>query len=973
MRNGKAGKRMAFFGFKTVARNLLLLVLTGALCFTTAGATGLFSGRVWNDLNNDGLMDETEPGVTGVTLNLKRSDTGELLTALSDGTGAFIFNNLATDSYTFSVELPQGMLLARYRREGDLRSVLTGEDAVVTRTFVVRAGEPQTDNNVGLVDSAIIQGIAYLDLNYNGNYDEGEPPYAGVTLEVIRNASERSMGKTVTDETGAFYFDTVRSGNYRLRVILPDDGSTFTRVPATLGYNSNLFEAREGRRENAIASIDVENSIVYEYYVGVALGGTISGTVFEDRDYSGAMDKSDRKLSSVTVQLTGSDGAVIAQTQSGVKGTYTFSGVMPGEYTVRFLRKDGYTFTKYRPLEEGGNDATLSAADSYGETEPFAFTMSETLADLSAGLVQSATLGGVFFYDENDNGLMDTLESGFTEGRVRLLSQDGEIDSTQTVNADGSYYFSGVVPTTYTLYYLLPEHAEMASVVSGGNTLENQGLENAVTELAVKAGKSYTQPLVGAVKLGTFEGYAFTDANADGVRGEGEAPLPGVTVSLSPRSGQQSAATATTDANGLFSITGLRPNDYVLSMQLPDGMIFSSNILASELALDAANAYSSLLPFATLLNRAENAIGAVAPATLQASVWLDENLNGIQDAGESMLGDLEYTLYDEIHQAYVMTARAGSDGTAVFYNVRPSTYTVSFALPDDSTPVPGAGTFTQDGRTMEQSAIEIHAGDLFTGITGALQCTTSLGGTVEVDQTDHTLPVENAEVTLYMDGSPQPLQSTVTDAQGVYRFDGLWPGNYVIEVVRPDNLVFVRPGDPAVTAQGSIISRISDDLGTSDPIALEMAKDLLDNRVLLTVPAKVGSQVWLDTNGNGLIDGDEPMIGGVTVNLLQDGAAVYTTTSNEWGFYEFADVYPGEYTLETVAYPELAITQSVSALRIISSCLVSGDGNQALSDPFSVTSGSVNFFYHLGYTLKEGEAMPPAITEGAHQIWTQAE
>jgi len=973
MRNRKAGKRKAFFGFRAIAWSLLLLLLTCVLCAAAAEAMGVFSGRVWNDLNNDGLMDETEPGVTGVTLNLKRSDTGETLTTLSDETGAFLFDGLANDSYTFSVDIPQGMLLARYRKEGDLRSVLTGEDLDVTRSFVVRAAEPQTDINVGLVDSAIIQGLVFLDLNYNGNYDEGEPPYAGVTMEVVRNASDRSMGKTVTDETGTFYFDTVRTGNYRLRAVLPDDGSTFSYVPATPGYTSNLFEAREGRRENSIASIDAENSIVYEYYVGVALGGKISGTVFVDRDYSGVMDKSDKKLSYVTVQLIGSDGAVAAQTQSGNKGTYAFSDVMPGEYTVRFLRKDGYTFTKYRPAEEGGNDAVLAQADTYGETEPFTFVMSETITDLNAGFVQSATLGGVFFYDANDNGLMDELESGFTDGQVRLLSEDGEIDITQTVGADGSYYFSGVVPTTYTLYYLLPEHAEMAKVVNGGNTLENQGLENAVTEVTVKAGKSYTRPLVGAVKLGTFEGYAFTDTNANGVLDDGEPTLRGVTVSLSPRDGQQSDATAATDENGLFSVTGLRPDDYILSIQLPDDLIFSSDILASSITLDAANAYSSLLSFQTLLNRADNAIGAVVPATLQASVWLDENRNGKQDAGESMLSDLEFALYDEIHQTYVMTARAGADGTAVFYNVRPSTYTVSFTLPDDSTPVPGVGTFVQDGRTMAQSGIEIHAGDNFTGVTGALQCTTSLGGTVEVDRTDHTTPVESAEVMLYMEGSPQLLQTALTDAEGAYRFDGLWPGNYVIEVIRPDDLVFIRPNNPAVAAGNSIISQISDEFGTSDPITLEMAKDQLSNLVLLTVPAKVGSQAWLDENGNGLIDGDEPMINGVTVNLLQDGAIVYTTTSNEWGFYEFSSVYPGEYTLEAVAYPELAITQSVPELRIISSCLVSGDGNLAASDPFIVTSGSVNFFYHLGYTLKEGEEMPPAITEGAHQIWTQAE
>ena len=103
---------------------------------------------------------------------------------------------------------------------------------------------------------------------------------------------------------------------------------------------------------------------------------------------------------------------------------------------------------------------------------------------------------------------------------------------------------------------------------------------------------------------------------------------------------------------------------------------------------------------------------------------------------------------------------------------------------------------------------------------------------------------------------------------------------------------------------------------------------------MLTIPAKVGNLVWLDTNGNGLIDGDEPTINGVTVSLLENGAAVYTTTSNAWGYYEFADVYPGEYTLEASAYPELAITAPVPALRIISSCLVSGDGTLAVIRSF---------------------------------------
>ena len=227
----------------------------------------------------------------------------------------------------------------------------------------------------------------------------------------------------------------------------------------------------------------------------IAIGGQITGTVFEDRDYSGVLERSDRKLSGVTAELVGADGTVIDQTKTGSGGVYTFSDVMPGEYTVRFLRPSGYTLTKYRPLEEGGNSATLSVSDEYGETAAFSFAMSESVSDLNAGLVQSATLGGVFFHDANDNGLMDEGETGFTDGSVRLVSDDGEIDITQSVSLRRLLLFQRrPVPTTYTLTYLLPEHAEMAKVVSGGNTLAHQGVsENVITGLTLKAKKDYTR------------------------------------------------------------------------------------------------------------------------------------------------------------------------------------------------------------------------------------------------------------------------------------------------------------------------------------------------------------------------------------------------------------------------------------------------------------------------------------------------
>ena len=61
----------------------------------------------------------------------------------------------------------------------------------------------------------------------------------------------------------------------------------------------------------------------------------------------------------------------------------------------------------------------------------------------------------------------------------------------------------------------------------------------------------------------------------------------------------------------------------------------------------------------------------------------------------------------------------------------------------------------------------------------------------------------------------------------------------------------------------------------------------------------------------------------------------------------------------------------VDALRIISSCLVSGDGLTAHSDPFRVESGERNLNFDLGYVLKDGESIPEAIlVEGEGRDWT---
>ncbi len=935
---------------------------------------GSFSGKVWNDQNNDGVLDADEAGVANVALTLTGTKTGSVYRFTTDDTGEYRFSLLRNDTYAFTAELPEGLLFARYTKTGgNARSVFTTEETSATREFPVLDAQNVTDMNVGVIRPATLTGIAFLDTNYNGVMDEGEPPYANVTLEVVKNSNDKSMGKVVTGQDGRYAFSSLRGGDYRLRAVLPDDGSIFTVVPAAGAEGlANLFAAREGRRENTIASITLENGASAETCVGVAMGGTITGTVFMDKGYDGVRDGKDATSSGVSIQLVGEDGTPAATTASAANGRYKITGIMPGNYTVRFQRKDGYAFTRYRPNEENGNDVEALAKDGFGETAPVAVAMGQTIDGIDAGMLPSSTLSGVFFDDLNDNGLRDEGEGGYTDGSVRLLSTDGEIDLTEPVGEDGAYFFDGVMPGEYTVTFLLPENAAMARVTSGGNTLEAQGRENVMTGLTVESGAAYEAPLVGAVTLGTFTGYAYHDANGNGVKDEGEQAMAGVTVTLTPGQSSLVASEAVTDTDGAFSVTGLRPGSYTLALELPEGYIFSGNLAASGLTLDTARTDTLACPWTALTNRAQNAVGAVLPATVTASVWLDENRDGARAAGERTLPGLTFSLYDEAEEQTVKTARSGDNGVATFAGVRPGTYSVRFDLPEQAQPANAPGDFAASGNTMRTAAFTVAEGSDSDTLTAGLVSYTSVGGTVALDENGARTGLAGVKVALYEGADNEPAQTAATDDAGRYRFDGLWPDTYRLTVELPNGMIFVRPNDPNYDAGSSAVTDAADGVGTSDPFPLEMAKHLLSMNVILIKPARVGDQAWLDTNQNGLMDAGEPAVNGVSIQLMENGEIAYTTVTNEWGYFEFGDVYPGTYTLKAQAYPELDVTKSVAALRVISSCLTSGDGANAESDPFSVESGTRNLNFDLGYVLKDGAKMPEAIAPGGTQRWPAA-
>ncbi len=908
-------------------------------------AVGTFSGKVFEDADNNGIMDETDPGVAGVALKLQGKKTGNVFELTSSEDGTYFFDLLPADTYIFTAELPEGMMYARYSKDGgDLRSVFTGE--TLEREFAVSAKKRQTDKNVGVIQNGTISGTAFFDMDFDGIWDDNEPGYADVTIEVTRFSNGDSAGKAATGEDGSFSIGALRSTDYRIRAILPEDGSAFSRLPAEDGVEGNQFVSTN--RVGTLDRISVVSGSEVGLLIGVVKGASIQGTLFEDANYNGVLDKGERTFSGVQVQLVDEEGNVAAKTSSVAKGFYELTGIMPGTYTLRVQRTKNNGFTRLRPAENGGSHIR-ELIDGYGVSDPMEIAMAQELTGINAGMLPAGTVSGILFHDANDNGLQDEGEFGLTTATVRLLSADGEIDLTRSVAQDGSYLFDGVMPGDYTLTFQLPEHTEMAQVVAGGNTLAHSGQETVTGSFAVAMGQKVEYPLVGAVTLGSYEGLAFHDSNANGVQDSGEEPLAGATVTLSSSAGEYQAVSG---QDGSFSLTGLRPAEYQLALAMPQGYISSAD--TDTLSLQPLQEQTVDCPWMLLTDRRSNAIGGVKPAFVSGEIRLDENNNGQSETTERMMTGIMLELVEET-SGETQTVESNESGF-IFDSVRPGTYTVRFVLPQQAEPAQIIGsTFTFSGDAMEQTGVTVTEDQQLTGLSTALVSRTSIGGALSLYDEAGQQPVAGVKVTLLDNASGGEVASTVSDENGAYRFDGLWPGDYCIRAELAQNAIFVRPDDTNYPQGASII--LTDD-GNSGVISLKMAQHRLSENILYIRTAKVGDLAWLDENANGLLDGSERRLPGVKVQLLQSGQPVYETETDLQGYYQFANVYPGTYTLCAQAYPELTVTTPVPALRIISSCLTSGDGQSAQSDAFTVESGSVTNDFDLGYVLLPGQQLP---------------
>ena len=171
--------------------------------------------------------------------------------------------------------------------------------------------------------------------------------------------------------------------------------------------------------------------------------------------------------------------------------------------------------------------------------------------------------------------------------------------------------------------------------------------------------------------------------------------------------------------------------------------------------------------------------------------------------------------------------------------------------------------------------------------------------------------IYGAAVNLYLDANNDnipdgpAIASTVTDANGYYKFTGLLAGNYIVGVILPYNTSVspVNGGDPDnnINDDNNGVNVVNGEVRT---LAITLAPGTeptndgdgadgnltLDFGLVINYGA-IGDFVWDDQNQNGKQDVGEPGLPNVIVKLYTcAGALVSTTVTDENGEYLFINI-----------------------------------------------------------------------------------
>ena len=805
------------------------LTLDMALC--PAAGTLTLGNLVWLDINANNLKDASEPVIPNATVKLYMdvnndniADGAAVATTTTNSNGNYVFTGLQANNYIAGVIIPSGYQ-ARINGTIDPDNNIDNDNNGVTLIGANQPGsevrsnaitllqttEPTTDgdnNNGNLTldfglcplppNNLVLGNLIFLDLNGNNLRDSNEPGISNATVKLYKDDNNDNLADgaalltTTTNNSGNYTFSNLYPGNYIVGVIIY---AGLTRGPASTTDPDN--------------NVDNDNNGVY--LIGPSQGGE--------------------------------------------------------------MRSPAITLTQFGEPTNDGDDNNANQTLDIG------------LCPAPSNLV----LGNLVWLDINANNLKDANEPVIPNATVKLYADanndnvaDGAAVLTTTTNSNGTYTFTGLPATNFIVGVTIPAgyQARLNGTIDPDNNIDNDnngvilvGANQPGSEVRSRAitllqtteptndgddnnGNLTLDfglcPIPNNLVLGNL---VWLDLNSNSIKDASEPGIANVTVKLYIDANNDniadgaSLASTTTNSSGLYTFTGLAPNNYIVGVIIPfnytrgplttvdpDNNVDNDNNANSLIGTnypgsEVRSLAITLASFTEPTNDGDDNNGnltldiALCPAptnlTLGNEVWNDRDGDGKRDPGEPSIGGAPISLYRD------------NNGDN---------------LPDSETPI---ATTSSDSRGFYQ----------FTGLTPGRYIA--------------SMPI--------LPGY-SPSGNSSTQATSPFPDNNIDNDNNLVNIVGNilyTNAITLNSGEEPTT----------DGNGADGNNTFDLAE---------CGNAYIGDFVWNDLNGNGIQDAGEPGINGVPVTItFADGTVVTEETHfyNFDGYYDFENLGGGTYTI----------------------------------------------------------------------------
>lgn len=828
--------------------------------------------------------------------------------AVTDGEGRYGFTGVLPGDYEVTLHIPQGYLCEE------------AEDGVITRGVSLEQGDEISFGETVITREAKISGRVMIDDDGDGVIEEGAGALGGVKVTLLRveDGHTEQAARTTADADGHYAFDGLYAGQYS--VLFELDGEwTFTRY----GEDSCVYGAVSQSGSSREFSLDPG-----EHREGmnaaVTLPAQLSVTVFKDTQLDGQMGAYEQGLEGASVSLIrledGEDAEEIAY-RTDAEGSVVFAGISPGDYVLEYQLPGLWRATVQADAKTANYPVSCvpQSTSSAGRSEPFSLSMGQSGVRLYIGAMLSGSISGMVFDDANDNAKLDDSEGAFAGVRVTLLDEEDRVLDERETGESGSYSFEGLAPGRYRVRFAAREGCAFSGTertVTRGGAQKSDGAVTTTKTIAVTAGEATASADAGVVRLCAVTGSLWEDRNADSLWSEGESAMAGVSVQLLSGEGRTVLATAQTDENGRFAFERLRPETYKLRIDAPEGYVFSGALEDSALPLEGerdGRGYS--MPF-TLMGgaRAEGiGFGLLTQGSISGCVFMDADYDGLMDEEESGLRGVNVVLANSRGEE-IAQAKTIRSGEFEFGGLMPDEYTLWVTLDEgyvftaeggDSCAARGGGP------TARVELGELTMGGAMTDIRVGALLPAAVGGTVFMDSDDDgrrqsaDAVLSGVRVTLdVMEGTDAGLRlETATDELGVYRFDGVMPGQVKLTFELPQGYAFAK--NAKGTRYVSVVPQTDALTASTGALNIATGEDQLGLDVGAVGVGTVTGAVWEDSAYDGVYGAGERGVAGARITLVDalSGAEVRTAVTGEDGGYALDFVRMGEYVLR-VSLPD---------------------------------------------------------------------